>query len=153
MPGSPFRVKILGDGTMKLPTEMMVFTPTPRPPQDLAAFEEIDDEEDEGAGGGGISHSNQNPITSTPSVLKSAEDAERYTPIPATFQQAPQNFAISPHPKNERAVTIGHAPLRPGTRVRSNRTGKRRPAGASGRINGQVTVSVANPNKSKLKRK
>lgn len=155
VPGSPFRVKILGDGTTKLPTEMIVFTPTPRPSEDFSAFEEIEDEENEDDGSGGSSRSKA--LLSTPSVLQTAENAERHTPIPSTFRHVPKNLASSTPPKNQKtpkAVTFGHTPQRPGTRVvRSSRAGKRRSAGGSARINGQVTIRVANPNKSKLRHK
>ncbi len=163
VPGSPFRVKILGDGTSRTSGQLMVYTPTPRPSEEFSAFEEIGDEEEEE--GDGSNGSTTSALRSTPSILQNAENVERHTPIPATFRNAPRNSSSSsslPSQDVRRTprVTFGHTPqrssmrssMRSSTRAAapSNKTQRQRQSGNS-RFNGQVTVRVK-PRR-KLKRK
>ena len=158
VPGSPFRVRIVGDGTERSAVPLVVYTPTPRLSEDLSAFEEIGDDDEEDNEDRKPAKNSSMLTSATPTLLQTAENAERHTPIPATFRHVPKHSSTPSQKKQQqqqqgankipKAVSFGHIPHR-----RPVKGGAKRKQGSNSRINGQVTVRVANPNRNRLKNK
>lgn len=135
IPGSPFRVKITGDGMKKVP---IIYTPTPRLPEATALIE--DEEEDEDSADSGISH---NPLKSilksAPSILNSKK--------PLTLKDTYHHGIRDKVPHKQKMATFNNLQLPQKTSGGSARMHRKRRRGNE--FKGQVSIRIPSKAKSK----
>lgn len=151
IPGSPFRVKIIGDGVQRAP--LILYTPTPRLPEvesDFFRGGEIEDEDDESD-----DTVNSNYLRASASATnngKRTSSQVSFNTTPVTFRRGESTHRSSKQGA-EKMVTFSKLSVPNHARGASPRPMSRKRTTKKGEFEGQVTVRAKNIKKNKLKRK